>query len=264
MENDLKLITHKLSTELEFVNLYGIGDIHIGSREFDENVLKRKMEIIRNDPNGYFVICGDCMDFGIPNAKTNVMEQTMQPFEQKEYLFEILKPYIHKCLAIVPGNHERRAVKSVGFNPLYDVACRWKVEDIYRENLALIKLCFGISHADRMNCYGIGVSHGSSANKHHKFAMGFDGVDAFISGHTHTPSYTNRGKIRVDLLRGSAKKIAYKELVVDSGLRSGGYALANEYEISPPAELQYLTFHKHIHTSENTLDKRIDFGTIQI
>lgn len=263
MKHDLEMIIHELPRDLDCVRVYGIGDIHIGSKEFDENVLKRKMEIIRNDPNAYFVICGDCMDFGIPNAKTNVMEQTMQPMEQKEFLFDILKPYIHKCLAIVPGNHERRAVRSVGFNPLYDVACRWCKEDIYRENLALIKLGFGRVHGSQRNWYGIGVSHGSTANKHHKYAMGFDGLDAFISGHTHSPSYTARGKIKVNLLRGVATKVGYKELVVDAGLESGGYALANEYEISPPAELQFLQFNS-IYRGQNNDVKRVDFGAIAI
>lgn len=263
MKNDLEIIQHKLSTKHPYINIYGIGDIHIGSKEFDEKVLKKKLDTIKNDPNGYFVICGDCMDFGIPNAKTNVMEEVMQPFEQKEFLYDIMQPYIDKCLAIVPGNHERRAVKTVGFNPLYDVACRWQVEDIYRENLALIKLGFGRNHKKEMNWYGVGVSHGSTVNKHRKYEMCFDGLDAFISGHTHSPSYTPLGKIRVNLRAGTATKVPYKELVVDSGLESGGYALANEYVISAPPEIQYLRLNKIAH-SGNFDTKKIDFGAIQL
>ena len=54
--------------------------------------------------------------------------------------------------------------------------------------------------------------------------MGYDGIDFAISGHTHTPEYTPRGKIRIDVHNETVKKVGYKEIVVDSSLNSGGYA----------------------------------------
>lgn len=263
MKNDLEMIIRELPTNLDHVNLYAIGDLHIGSREFNEKLTRKKMEIIKNDECGFWVGCGDFLDFGICTSKTNPMEAVLQPQEQKEFLYELMRPYIDKCVALVPGNHERRSVKTVGFNPLYDVACRWQIEDRYREYLALVKLGFGSNHSGKRTWYGIGVSHGSSRNKHQKYIRSFSGLDAFCSGHSHTPFYQPHGTIHCDLRSGKARKVAYKELVVDAGLDSGGYALAGEYEISPPSELQYLRLNTAEHHAYYD-EKKVDFGAIQL
>lgn len=241
--DDMTLIVHKLSMEYPYINIYGIGDKHIGSKECDIKRLKKQVSTILDDEYGYCVICGDLINNGLKNSKTNTYQEVIQPAMQKELMYEIYKPLADngKILAGVPGNHCERTVKEAGTNPMYDVFCRWNIPHLYRENLALLKINLG-SRKDgkRQISYAGLVTHGSSKNKHHKFVMGFDGIDFAISGHTHTPEYTPRGKIRIDLKNETAKKVGYKEIIVDSSLESGGYALKNEYEISAPPETQIL------------------------
>lgn len=241
--DDMTLIVHKLSMKYPYINIYGIGDKHIGSKECDIKRLKKQVEMILDDEYGYCVICGDLINNGLKNSKTNTYQEVIQPAMQKELMYEIYKPlaYNGKILAGVPGNHCERTVKEAGTNPMYDVFCRWNIPHLYRENIALLKINLGSrKDGQRQISYAGLVTHGSSKNKHHKFVMGFDGIDFAISGHTHTPEYTPRGKIRIDLKNETAKKVGYKEIVVDSSLESGGYAIKNEYEISAPPETQIL------------------------
>lgn len=243
MLDDMQLVVHKLSQDLPYINLYGIGDKHIGSRECDLKRLKRQVDMMLNDPYGYAVICGDLLNNGLKNSKTNTYQEVIQPTEQKELMYEIYKPLVDedRILAGVPGNHCERTVREVGTNPMYDVFCRWNIPHLYRENIALLKINLGKrKNGQRQISYAGLVTHGSSKSKHHKFVMGYDGIDFAISGHTHTPEYTPRGKIRIDVRNETVRKVGYKEIVVDSSLDTGGYALKNEYEISAPPETQIL------------------------
>lgn len=248
MLNDSVMIVHKLPKDLPYINIYCIGDKHIGSRQCNLKLLESIVEEVKNDELGYVVYCGDMLDMGLKNSKTNVYEQTMMPHEQKECFCHMFAPLASKTLAGVPGNHCDRMSREVGVNPMYDVFCRWGIEDVYRENSAILKVNLGEKRNRKQVSYGGVVLHGSSAAKHHRHSMCYDGIDFVISGHTHTPSYTPRGKIRVDLHNEKISRVGYKEIVVDSGLEFGGYAIKKEYETSAAPEIQILKLygdHKH-------------------
>lgn len=264
MLNDLDIITIDYPADVDTLRVYAIGDVHVGSREFDEQAIRKKIEIIQNDPAGAVVLCGDLGDYGLKNSKTNVYQATMQPLEQKQYIFELFKPIADKISACVPGNHEERLTREVGMCPLYDLCVMWGCADVYRENIAITRYSFGEWQADTpMKFTGI-TSHGSSRNKHKKFIACFDGIDFAISGHTHTPEYSPHGKIRVDDKAKTARIIPYKELVVDANLKPGGYGIKKEYEIAPPPELQYieLTGYRDMYTRQRS--KVMSYHTIQL
>lgn len=115
------MIVHKLSTELPYINIYPIGDVHIGSKECDMKMLLEWRKLVLDDPYGYAVIVGDMMNMALKTSKSNVYEDVMNPLQQKEFCYEFLLPIRDKILAACSGNHEQRNVKEVGTNPLYDV-----------------------------------------------------------------------------------------------------------------------------------------------
>lgn len=242
MNNDLDLIIKQYPDDIPALHVYAIGDVHVGSPQFDEQAIKRKIKIIAEDPYAAVSICGDLGDYGLKNAKTNVYQATMQPRQQQEYIYKLFLPIADKIAACVPGNHEERITREVGTCPMYDLCVRWGIPEVYRENAAITKFMFGAlpGYEDRSITF-IGITtHGSTRNKHKKFIAGFDGIDFAISGHTHLPEYAPHGKIRVDSISATAKHIPYKEIVVDAHLSPSGYGLKKEYEVSPPPELQYL------------------------
>lgn len=241
MRNDLELIIKEFPDNFDCLRVYAIGDVHVGSEQFDEKSIKKTIRYIKEDPFACVCLCGDLGDFGLKNSKTNVYQETMPPRKQLEYIYELFLPIVDKIVACVPGNHEERITREVGTCPMYDLCVRWDIPDVYRENVAITKLIFGHQAGRAQRNAFIGVTtHGSTRNKHKKFIAGFDGIDFAISGHTHTPEYSPHGKIRVNARGNYAKHVTYKEIVVDAYLKPGGYSLAKEYEIAPPVELQYL------------------------
>ena len=231
MERDFTVVTHSLPSTSEYINIYPLGDVHIGSPQLNLTQFEDWIKTVASDNHGYVVIVGDLLDIATKNSKTNVWEASMSPSEQKAYLAEVLFPIKDKILGVVPGNHEYRMMREVGVNPLYDVCCKLGIEDVYRENACFIKLGIGSSkkNPDRQVQYGIALVHGASQNKHDNFCNGIDGVDVIFSGHDHKPRHVPRGKVRFNLNSSTVSIVPYQEVVVRSFPEYGGYALRGEY-----------------------------------
>jgi predicted phosphodiesterase len=240
--DDLVLIKHSFD-EVPFINIYPIGDVHIGSKECDLKLFKEVIEMIANDPYGYAVLSGDIMNMGLRNSKSNVYEEVLNPFQQKELCYELLKPIKDKIIAGCSGNHEYRAVKEVGCNPLYDVFCRLGIENVYRENACFIKLSVNVGSklGSRFVPYGVVLTHGSSKNKDEKWTYSVDGCDVFISGHTHLGTHQPLGKIRMDLRHDSVKAVDYQHIVVMPFQSYGGYAIRGKYMPNALGNFQKIT-----------------------
>ena len=223
------------------LNIYPLGDVHIGSKEFDRELFNQWIEMVKADPNGAVVIIGDIMNMGLRNSKSNVYEENLSPMEQKELCYELLEPIADKIIAGCSGNHEYRAVKEVGMNPLYDVFCRLRIEDRYRENACFIKLTVG-KQGKNPNTYGVVLTHGSTKTKDEKWTYGVDGCDCFISGHTHEAIHKPLGKIRMDLSHNKVKTVDYQHIVVLPFQRYGGYAIRGKYMPNHLGQFQCITF----------------------
>ena len=92
MRNDLEVIVKQYPHEWDVLRLYAIGDVHVGAENFNEKAIKKKIDIIANDPHGVVALCGDLGDFGLKNSKTNVYHATMQPRQQIEYIYNLFLP----------------------------------------------------------------------------------------------------------------------------------------------------------------------------
>lgn len=267
MYDDLKIITIKRPREQNILHVYAMGDVHVGSEQFNENAVKKKIEIIKNDPLGLVCLCGDLGDYGLKNSKTNVYKATMQPDAQQSYIYELFYPIKDKIAAAVPGNHEERITKETGLCPLYDLCVLWGIPEVYRENLAITKYMFGsVRNSKQQNIfYGL-TTHGSTRTKHKKFISYFDGLDFAISGHTHTPEYSPHGKIRIDRQHVIARLVPYKEIIVDANLQPGGYGFKKEFEVPPPSELPYLELKTVSDTKSNSrvVHRIMNYHTIDI
>lgn len=226
---------------LNHLNVYPLGDGHIGSNECDLELFKQWVEVVKNDPCGVVVIVGDLMNMGLKNSKSNVYEEVLSPMQQKELLYELLLPIADRIVAGCPGNHEYRAVKEVGSNPLYDVFCRLRIEDKYRENVCFVKLTVGKQGKNPIT-YGVVLTHGSSKNKDEKWTYAVDGCDCFISGHTHLGTHQPMGKIRMDLTHNKVKTVGYQHIVVTPFQRYGGYAVRGKYMPNHLGQFQCITF----------------------
>lgn len=234
MKSDFELIVKHIEGNPDIL-IYPISDLHVGAKEFMEDKWIAFKKKIKNEPNSYIVLNGDLINNATRSSVSNIFEETMRPSDQKKWVANELMDIKDKILCVVSGNHERRSEKDADDNPCYDICCKLDIEDLYRENMAFIKLQIGNPKIDGMRnpTYTIGVTHGtgggiytgSAVNRNERFGMVIDGLDVLIVGHTHKGSVTKPQKIFIDKQN---NKVSFKQFVTiscTSWLNFGGYAV---------------------------------------
>lgn len=248
MLNDFEMIIHKFPNV--DITIYPIADVHLGSQECMEQEFIKFINMVKETPNVYLVLGGDLIDNGVRNGLTNVFRATMPPSQQKREMANILAPVRDKILCAVSGNHERRSGKDVDDDPTYDILCKLDKEEIYRENMAFLKLQFGNveGNGTRNPTYTLVVTHGAGGGqltsgavlRGERFAYAVDGMDALIIGHTHKPYITNPGKIVIDKSNNIVSVKPFKVINMTSWLKYGDYA-AQKMLLPSTHSLQTLT-----------------------
>ena len=242
MLNDFLPVIHKLpiAEHPHGLTIIPLADAHYGSREFNEVMWHNALRKVQDDPNCYFVLVGDLIENRLKQSPGSVFEVTASPSEQKEWLYNELKPYGSKLLAAVGGNHERRS-KETDDDPLYDVLCRLGKEEVYRPNICFmqIRLTYPFKNMQKQrHVYSFAITHGagggqyigSSANKVQNFGMAIEGIDCLITGHTHKPVTFPVSKLV--LTDGKVIKRQFVVAVASSFLDYGGYPIQ---KLLPPA-----------------------------
>lgn len=232
MKNDFELIKKQFSND---ITIYPISDVHLGSLEHNEKEWADFVYGLVSDPNAYVILAGDLMNNATRSSVSNIFDETLRPREQKERLVKMLKPIKDKILCAVSGNHERRSIKDVDDDPMYDVMCKLDIEDVYRQNMAFLKVQLGNSKqlANKWgNTYIIAVTHGagggvlsgSTVNRNERFAYAIDNLDCLIVGHTHKGMISKPAKIVIDPRNDVVSIKPFTVVSTQSWLSFGGYA----------------------------------------
>ena len=229
MNNDFDLIVNKFSTTTDYINVYPLGDVHVGSQQFNEKLFLHWIEIVKSDPNSVVVMVGDLIDNGLKTSKTNSYDATMSPREQVQRLKEYLKPIKNKILCSVAGNHELRSTVLTDECPLYNVMDKLDLEHLYRENMGFVKLSLGEKNSERQFSYTLVLAHGGSKNKTNNFSYAIEGMDVMISGHDHKPASNFPAKIVIDPRNDKVTMKGYINITVPSFQDFGGYAVRGLY-----------------------------------
>lgn len=216
------------------LHLHFIADVHLGAREHMEREWSNFCDGILEDPNAYIIIGGDLINNATRNSVSNIFDETMRPREQKRVMAEMLKPLAGRILCAVPGNHEGRSGKDADDDPMYDIMCKLDLEDLWRENIAFLKIQIGnLEQCGTQNptynlvaCHGSGggIYTGASVNRNERFGYVLDGADALLVGHSHKPFVTQPGKIFIDGHNNKVSIKPFKVVTATSWLEYGGYA----------------------------------------
>ena len=233
LQSDFDLITRHFKTNDDII-IYPISDVHLGAKEHLAKEWTAFCTQLMQIPNAYVVLGGDLINNSTRNSVANVFEETMRPREQKRIMAEMLEPIKGRILCAVTGNHERRSAKDADDDPTYDIMCKLDIEDIYRENIAFIKLQFGDTSASGLKnpTYVLAITHGAgggmltggSVNRNERFGYVVDGMDCLIVGHTHKPFITQPSKLKVDTHNNKVSLKPFKVVSSTSWLAYGGYA----------------------------------------
>jgi len=233
MLSDFEMITHRFEKNKD-LHIYPISDVHLGAAEHMTREWELFCQHLLDDPNAYCVLGGDLINNCTRNSISNIFEETMRPREQKRLIAEMLAPIKERILCAVSGNHERRSVKDADDDPTYDIICKLDKEEIYRENIAFVKIQMGKPRADglRNPTYVLVVTHGAgggvltggAVNRNERFAYVLDGCDCLIVGHTHKPFITQPAKIKINPFNNKVTVCPFKVVSSTSWLNWAGYA----------------------------------------
>ena len=232
MLSDLTIIQHHFPDRPN-LKIYPISDVHLGAAEHMRSEWESLVKTIMDDPTARVILGGDLINNATRNSVSNIFEETMRPREQKAAMVEMLRPIRDRILCMVSGNHERRN-KDVDDSPAYDIVAKLDIEDLYRENVAFVKIQMGKAEMSGLKnpTYIICVTHGAGGgvltggvvNKAERFGYVIDGADALILGHSHKPFITQPAKIKIDPYNNKVALKPFKVISMTSFLSWGGYA----------------------------------------
>jgi len=221
MIDDFVPIVHRL--EGRPVKLWAVGDVHIGSKECDIESFRAFLRKVESDPDSYILVVGDILDNCTKDSVGDIYDAAIaSPMDAIDFTAELFAPVADRILGAVGGNHEFRSAKSTGLDPLYDVFVMLRIQEVYRQNFAFLRII--LERGGTHDHYAIYLTHGRTANKQRRFAQSaIEGVDAIVAAHTHDGA-VNKNSRMVFSNRNVVTMRPFVSLTAASWLNYGGYA----------------------------------------
>lgn len=238
----MKTIKIDLSENLKQIEIVTFADLHYGDKLCDVDLLKERINYVKNNPNVYCILNGDLMNNSTKNSIGDIYSEEGTPMDQLKKLVEFFEPIKDKIICVNFGNHEFRSWKWDGIDLTKLLCIQLGIEDRYTKESALIFLRFGnqgLHNKNRKVPYSIFVTHGSGGGRKEgakaiRLADMASIVDAdiYIHSHTHLPMIMKQSYHRVDL-RSSTVSLVPKLFVNTAALLNyGGYGEVAEFKPS--------------------------------
>ena len=224
-------ILFNLPETMESAEIFLASDIHNGSAEFDEKRWELFEGLLQKD-NAFVIFAGDQMEYATRSSKSDVYTQKMPPSQQKIWWIEHLLKYKDKIICLLDGNHEyNRGTKDADCYPIYDIAMAIGIPDRYRSEAAFVDIGVGDGgHGKGKQVhYVFRVQHQAKNNVNFGTADGIEGIDVFVSGHTHKPMDKPLGKLVYDSKNKAVSQKDVENIVCGHFLRFGGYGERGGY-----------------------------------
>lgn len=232
MHNDFTMITHTFDNP---ITIFPVSDVHFGALEHLEREWLAFCRMIEQTPNAYVILGGDLINNSVRTCGfINPYDELVRPREQKKRMVEHLAPIKDRILCAVSGNHEARSVKDDDIDITYDIMAKLDIEDIYRENMAFMKVSLGRrTDSSPIQSYTFAVTHGAgggiytgaTVNRNERFGNVIEGLDCLVVGHTHKGTISKPAKIVIDRKNDKVSMSNYTVVSMVSWLNYGGYAL---------------------------------------
>lgn len=183
--------------ELEQVNLYAVGDTHVGSAACQEDKIKRLVKKIAEDPNGYIIGLGDFIEaisYSDKRFDAGELAQPISPehvtnpfYTQALRFVKLFEPVKDRFLAVVAGNHEHKALQQSHFDATAIIAERLGCAYLGAADCSgwlRIRLTSAGKVRNTVNIFALHGYGGVNGNKAEQLA-GRKDADLIMMGHTH-------------------------------------------------------------------------------
>ena len=202
---DREIIVPERNGEVE---IYPIGDTHVGATNCAETLLRKTKKSIAEKRNAYWIGGGDYLD-SIKPTDLKRFDMSVLPDwmlegdaelvrtrlndilqQQVDRFCGIFQPVRSKCLGLIEGNHEYSIRKYHNHDVLTQLCNRMKSENLTDQ--ALIRLRFRHGVKVRVlfmyirHGHGGGRSAGSEPNHLQKMLDEWEIADIALRGHSHT------------------------------------------------------------------------------
>lgn len=196
------------------VELYNLGDAHLGDDACDIPLFLSLVDRIRKNDKARWVSTGDICNVALTTSKSTPYK-SMNLEDELNFAVESLKPIAEKCYGIVGSNHHDRLEKQAGIS-LDRVLCNY-LKVPYLGHLGCISVtCGRLSHWGILHhTTGGGATAGAKANKQDKLMHLVPGANFYLAGHTHTYMSANDSSFALDRKRGSVAMI--RQIKVTTG-----------------------------------------------
>lgn len=212
-----------LPDALDTIQLAPLYDVHIGSPQHDNGLLKRHLEWIADTPNVFTFDGGDAFE----NITPQNAEMGHTPTSPEEQIIEVTRQYApiqHKMLFKLPGNHEDRTRRFSGMSSGRRLADNLRIP--YFSDYAFVNLKWRGNNFRLLAHHGAGgaTTAGAQRNSARK-ELTWTHPDILWTGHLHQPLVDTVMVVDRDQKTGRAYERSMMVMISPSFLKYfGGYA----------------------------------------
>lgn len=171
--------------EHETIQIAPFFDVHIGSKEQDEDLLDKHLQWVADTPNVFSFLGGDMFE----NITPGESKMGHTPTSPEEQVLNVTKKFAkiqHKLLFSIPGNHEDRTMKNSGMSSARRLADNLKVPYFTDYCFANVKWRNQTFRFLAHHGAGGATTAGAQRNAARKELTWFK-PDVLITGHLHNP-----------------------------------------------------------------------------
>lgn len=208
----------------------GYGDLHYGSPQSDMTLAGEIRDWIKRT-GALWIGTGDLIECAHrESVGAGVYEQIRTPDEQIDEIVPFLRPIAGQCLGLIKGNHEERAHKLCGIDPMAIIARELDVPYMGWEFWGLVSK---LPTAAR--CVKLYAVHSSAGNKSGGLALAwtdrelrkYADVDVIFRAHAHTRGFDSVSTVVLETTGVNPAVVEQERYLVSTGHflnRAGSYA----------------------------------------
>lgn len=241
----MRVVKVDLPSDMKQAEIHVGADWHLGDPYCREDIVRARIEAVRNKDNAYLIMNGDVLNNATKFSVSDIYAEKESPMQQIHHAIDLLSPIKDKVIAVTSGNHCNRTYRNDGID-LMEIVCReLGISDKYSQTSCMVFVRLGkdttggknSKSEHRKHCYTIYALHGSGGGRKEgakaiRLADMASIIDAsvYIHSHTHLPMIMKQSFFQTIQTSSSVKKV--DRLFVNTGatLEYGGYACAQEFK----------------------------------